>query len=37
MSSSTGVNWTCDEFRLDPLHLRTHPECSFVRGSNFGM
>ena len=36
MSISTGSNVTCDSFRLDPLGLRTHPECSFVRGPSFG-
>ena len=36
MSTSTGSNVTCDSFRLDPLGLRTHPECSFVRGPSFG-
>jgi alkaline phosphatase D len=37
MSYSTGQNYTCSDFRLDPLQLRTHPECSFVTGPNFGM
>ena len=36
MSTSTGSNVTCDSFRLDPLGLRTHPECSFVCGPSFG-
>ena len=37
MSTSTGHNFTCDDYRLDPLKLRTHPECDFVRGPSFGM
>lgn len=37
MSTSTGINYTCDSYRLDPFHLRTHPECNFVRGPSFGM
>lgn len=36
MSESTGRNVSCEDYRLDPLGLRTHPECSFVRGPNFG-
>eukprot|EP01034_Spumella_vulgaris_P023023 gene23023-29211_t len=36
MSASTARNVTCEEYRLDPLGLRTHPECAFVRGANFG-
>eukprot|EP01039_Chlorochromonas_danica_P000349 gene350-374_t len=36
LSYSTAVNYTCADFRKDPLNLRTHPECSFVRGPNFG-
>lgn len=26
----------CDGYRRDPLHLRTHEECSFVTGANYG-
>ena len=37
MSTSTGQNFTCEDYRLDPLGLRTHPECDFVRGPSFGM
>ena len=37
MSVSTGQNFTCDDYRLDPLGLRTHPECDFVRGPSFGL
>jgi hypothetical protein len=37
MSTSTGKNYTCESYRLDPFHLRTHPECDFVRGPSFGM
>ncbi len=36
MSASTGRAVTCEDYRLDPLGLRTHPECDFVRGANFG-
>lgn len=31
-----GLNYTCESFRKDPLKLRTHPECDFVTGPNFG-
>ena len=37
MSVSTGKNYSCESYRLDPDKLRTHPECSFVRGASFGM
>jgi alkaline phosphatase D len=36
LSESTARNVTCEDYRLDPLGLRTHSECSFVRGPNFG-
>jgi alkaline phosphatase D len=36
MSESTAIHYTCEDFRRDPMHLRTHPECSFVIGPNFG-
>ncbi len=36
MSSSTARNVSCEDYRLDPMGLRTHPECSFVTGPNFG-
>ncbi len=36
LSSSTAKNVTCEDYRLDPMGLRTHSECSFVRGANFG-
>lgn len=32
-----GQNYSCSSFRLDPLGLRDHPECDFVRGPAFGM
>ena len=35
-SFDTGVNYTCEDYRLDPLGLRTHPECDFVRGPSYG-
>jgi hypothetical protein len=37
MSTSTGQDFSCDDYRLDPLKLRTHPECDFVRGPSYGM
>ena len=37
LTTTTGVNYTCDDFRLDPAGLRDHPECDFVRGPSFGM
>lgn len=36
MSLSTAKNFTCEDFRLDPMKMRLHPECSFVTGPNFG-
>lgn len=36
MSASTARNFSCEDFRLDPMGLRTHPECSFVTGPNYG-
>lgn len=36
LTSSTARDWTCEDFRLDPMGLRTHAECSFVTGPNFG-
>ena len=36
MSESTGIYYSCEDFRLDPMKLRTHPECDFVTGPNFG-
>lgn len=35
-SFDAGVNFTCEDYRLDPLGLRTHPECDFVRGPSYG-
>ena len=37
MSESTAKLVSCESYRLDPLHLRTHPECDFVTGPSFGM
>ena len=36
LTSSTGSNVSCDGFALDPLSLRVHPECAFVRGPSYG-
>ena len=36
MSESTAKPMSCESYRLDPLQLRTHPECDFVTGPNFG-
>ncbi len=36
MSESTAKPASCESYRLDPLQLRTHPECDFVTGPNFG-
>ena len=36
LTYSTGRNVTCEDYRKDPMGLRTHSECSFVRGPNFG-
>jgi alkaline phosphatase D len=36
LTDSTARNVSCEDYRLDPMGLRTHSECSFVRGPNFG-
>ncbi|MCO5609407.1 hypothetical protein L7F22_063633 [Adiantum nelumboides] len=36
LTSSTR-NFTCDVLRQDPLHLRDHAECEFVKAPAFGM
>ncbi|KAH7425893.1 hypothetical protein KP509_11G076600 [Ceratopteris richardii] len=30
-------NFTCDVLRQDPLHLRDHAECDFLKAPSFGM
>lgn len=36
LTSSTGKDFVCEDFRLDPMGLRTHAECNIVTGPNFG-
>ncbi|KAH9533048.1 hypothetical protein CY35_18G030200 [Sphagnum magellanicum] len=36
LTTSTGTNFSC-EAAADPVGLRDHPECNFVRGPSFGM
>jgi hypothetical protein len=36
LTTSTGTNFSC-EAAGDPVGLRDHPECNFVRGPSFGM
>lgn len=37
LSMNAEMNFTCDVLRRDPLRLRDHPECDFVRAPSFGM
>eukprot|EP00249_Psilotum_nudum_P012012 c23529_g1_i1 orf=105-1763(+) len=37
LTTNTGLNFSCDALRKDPLGLRDHDECSFIRGPSFGM
>lgn len=37
LTESTARDVACSGFRKDPMHLRTHAECDFVRGPNFGL
>lgn len=37
LTDSTALNYSCTGERRDPLGLRTHRECDFVTGPNFGM
>lgn len=37
LTSSSSRNFTCDVLREDPLQLRDHAECGFVKAPSFGM
>ncbi|CAM6118223.1 unnamed protein product [Calypogeia fissa] len=37
LTTSTGANYSCDGWTRDPVGLRDHEECDFVRGPSFGM
>ncbi|KAI5079699.1 hypothetical protein GOP47_0005178 [Adiantum capillus-veneris] len=37
LTASSTRNFSCDVLRQDPLHLRDHAECDFVKAPAFGM